>query len=285
MADHHFEAIGTLWRIHTESPLDRSTVDRLESRALEFDLTYSRFRSDTLVRQAAEHPGSYRFPDDAEPLFSLYRKLYDVTDGAVSPLVGAILEHLGYDQDYSLRRRPGGTTVPDWDDVLRVDGTLLTTTEPIVLDVGAAGKGYLIDLLADILRQGGVRDYLIDGSGDLIHRGTAACRIGLESPLDPTMVIGVADLRNAALCASATNRRAWGDGLHHIIDPATAEPATGVLASWVVADSALLADALATALFLVDPAVLAAHFTFSYVRMLAAGGVEYSINFPGELFV
>lgn len=285
MADHQFEAIGTRWRIHTESPLDPSTIDRLESRAEEFDRTYSRFRPDTLIRQAAEHPGSFRFPDDAGPLFSLYRKLYDVTDGAVSPLVGTTLEHLGYDQDYSLRRHPGHTTVPDWDDVLQVEGTVLTTTEPIVLDVGAAGKGYLVDLLAEILQQDAVDECLIDGSGDLIHRGSTACRVGLESPLDPTMVIGVADLRNAALCASATNRRAWGDGLHHIIDPATAEPATGVLASWVVADSAMLADALATALFLVDPAVLAEHFTFSYVRMRAGGGVEYSINFPGELFV
>ncbi|MGI8414817.1 MAG: FAD:protein FMN transferase, partial [Nakamurella sp.] len=185
---------------------------------------------------------------------------------------------------YSLDRRPGAVAVPGWDDVLTVDGNLLTTTEPVLLDVGAAGKGYLVDLLAEILQAAGIGDYLIDGSGDLAQHGQDVCRVGLEHPLDPTMVVGVANLQNAALCASATNRRRWGENLHHIIDPATAEPTVGVLASWVVADTAILADGLATALFLSEPATLADHFDFSYVRMLATGAVEYSTNFPGELF-
>ncbi|MDQ2847804.1 MAG: FAD:protein FMN transferase [Actinomycetota bacterium] len=284
MPSHTFEAIGTRWTITTDVPLSASTAAALESRAEQFDASYSRFRTDSLVGRVAEGAGSYQFPSDAEPLFSLYRKLYQVTDGAVSPLVGRALEHLGYDAGYSLHRRSGPVTVPAWDDVLAVDGSVLTTTAPVLLDVGAAGKGYLVDLLAEILQADGIGDYLIDGSGDLAQHGEKVCRVGLEHPLDPTMVIGVANLQNAALCASATNRRRWGENLHHIIDPATADPTVGVLASWVVADTAALADGLATALFLAEPATLADHFTFSYVRVLASGAVEHSTSFPGELF-
>ncbi|MDQ6658229.1 MAG: FAD:protein FMN transferase [Actinomycetota bacterium] len=279
-----FEAIGTRWTITTDPQLTASTAASLESRAAKFDFSYSRFRSDSLVCQVAERAGSYQFPSDATPLFSLYRRLYRATDGAVSPLVGRALEHLGYDAGYSLHRRSGAVTVPAWDDVLSVEGSVLTTTAPVLLDVGAAGKGYLVDLLADILHADGITDYLIDGSGDLAQHGKDVCPVGLEHPLDPTMVIGVANLHNAALCASATNRRRWGENLHHIIDPATAEPTVGVLASWVVADTAVVADGLATALFLAEPATLADHFDFSYVRMLASGAVEYSTNFPGEIF-
>ena len=96
--------------------------------------------------------------------------------------------------------------------------------------------------------------------------------------------MGVAVLGNGALCGSATNRRAWGEGLHHVVDPATGEPTTGVRATWVAADSAMVADGLSTALFFTEPAVLARDFAFSYVRMPSTAGIEYSNNFDGELF-
>jgi thiamine biosynthesis lipoprotein len=60
-------------------------------------------------------------------------------------------------------------------------------------------------------------------------------------------VIGVVDLVNRALCASAVNRRTWGEGLHHVIDGRTRKPTTEVVATWVIADDAATADGLARA--------------------------------------
>ncbi len=54
---------------------------------------------------------------------------------------------------------------------------------------------------------------------------------------------------DAALCASATNRRAWGDGLHHVLDARTGVPVRSVVATWAVGADAMRADAIATALF------------------------------------
>ncbi|MGZ3089125.1 FAD:protein FMN transferase, partial [Pseudomonas aeruginosa] len=59
-------------------------------------------------------------------------------------------------------------------------------------------------------------DVVVDGSGDLAVRGTPV-RVGLEHPYDPARAIGVVEVRGAALCASAVTRRAWGDGLHHVL--------------------------------------------------------------------
>jgi thiamine biosynthesis lipoprotein ApbE len=109
-------------------------------------------------------------------------------------------------------------------------------------------------------------------------------QVGLEHPLDPRLVIGVANLQNRALCASAVNRRAWGDGLHHVLDARTGAPATEVVATWVVADDAALADGLATALFFTGVHRLAEIHRFAYVRMLADGRAERSPDFDGELF-
>lgn len=279
-----FDAIGTRWQIDTEVPLAPALLQRIRSRVERFDADYSRFRPDSLVRRLAASPGTYRFPADAAPLFALYRRLYDATGGAVTPLVGGALEHLGYGADYRLRRRAGPGRVPEWDDVLTVDGSVLTTREPVLLDVGAAGKGFLVDLVAGLLTDGGVEDFVVDASGDLVVRGTWTERVGLEDPHHPGQVVGVAELTGAALCASATTRRSWGDGLHHIVDPGTGEPTTAVVATWVVHESCAVADGLATALFLAEPEQLSRGFGFRYVRMLADGRVQLSTDFDGELF-
>jgi FAD:protein FMN transferase len=206
-----FDAIGAPWQIDTAAPIDAATERAISARIEEFDRTWSRFRDDSLVTRVATTPGVHEFPADAPALFALYRALYEATDGAVTPLVGRALERLGYDRAYSLRPSGAPVRVPAWDDSVAWDGHALSTVSPVVVDVGAAGKGYLVDIVGDILTASGVEDFLIDASGDLVHAGSGSARIALEHPLDPTSAIGVATVSNGSLCASASNRRAWGD--------------------------------------------------------------------------
>jgi thiamine biosynthesis lipoprotein len=279
-----FEAIGAPWRISTPTELAPAVTDAVRIRIDDFDRVYSRFRSDSLVSQIAATAGTWDFPPDAAPLFALYRALYNATEAAMSPLVGERLENLGYDRDYTLRPRDEAVEVPRWDEIMHWDGTRLTTTGRVLVDVGAAGKGYLVDLVAAVLRLHGVDEYLVDASGDLLHRGAEPVRVGLEHPFDDTKAIGICELQNASICASAPNRRSWGDGLHHILDATTGEPTTSVAATWAVASTGLVADGLATALFFAAAPALSASYTFDYVRMFPDQRVEYSRTFPGELF-
>jgi thiamine biosynthesis lipoprotein len=110
-------------------------------------------------------------------------------------------------------------------------------------------------------------------------------RIALEHPLDPRKAVGVAELADGAFCASATTRRAWGDGLHHVLDPATGLPTRGVLATWVLAPTALVADGIATALFFDPAADFVARRTVGFARMFDDGSVDVSPDFPGEMFL
>jgi FAD:protein FMN transferase len=284
MRDWEFEAIGAPWRISTPDELPAQTADAVRARIEDFDRVYSRFRPDSLVSQIAAEPGSWEFPPDAAPLFALYRTLYNATEAAMSPLVGGRLENLGYDRDYTLTPRDEAVEVPRWDEIMHWDGTRLTTTSPVLVDVGAAGKGYLVDLVATVLRDAGVDEYLIDASGDLLHRGPEPVRVGLEHPFDATKAIGICNLQNASICASAPNRRSWGNGLHHILDATTGEPTTTVAATWAHASSGLVADGLATALFFASAPAMSASYAFDYVRMFPDLRVEYSRTFPGEIF-
>lgn len=272
------------WQIDTAQPLSAEADAAIAARIDDFDRTYSRFRDDSLVSTIAHTPGTYRFPPDAPPLFELYRRLYDATNGAMNPLVGRALEELGYDSTYSLQPSATRTRVPEWHEALSWNGNELTTRTPAMLDIGAAGKGYLVDLVAEVLREHGVEASTVDASGDILHRGDSDLRVALEHPLDTNKAIGVMSVQNQALCASAPNRRAWA-GLHHILDARTGLPTDRIVATWAIAPTALEADGLATALFFAEPATLAAEFDFQWVRMFSTGRVEYSPEINGELFL
>lgn len=281
-----FEAIGTQWQIDTARALNSAQWSTLHHRIEQFDRTWSRFRSDSLVGRLAHKPTTVEFPAEAEPLIELYRRLYDGTGGAVTPLIGGTLADLGYDADYRFSPGPTVRATPAWDEAMRWDGPVVTTTGPVALDVGAAGKGLLVDLLGELLTSFEVGSFVVDGSGDLLHHGADAIRVGLEHPADPSKVIGVVPLSGDALAASAGNRRSWA-GLHHIVDPRTGDPVRDVVATWVVAGSAMVADGLATALFFTSPtetAALAEPFGADWLRVLGDGSAHWSPTFEGELF-
>lgn len=286
-----FDAIGTSWEINTAAPLGAVTRAQTLDLVERFDSLYSRFRHDSIVTRIAKAAdgGAFSFPADAGPMFDLYDRLHDATEGAVDPLVGRDLEHLGYGGDYALVPDHEGITAtvahrPVWHRDVQREGNTITTRRPLVVDVGAVGKGRLVDLISDLLTAAGFKDFVVDGGGDICHRGDTALDIGLEHPLDPDMVIGVANLKNGSICASASNRRTWGDGLHHVLDGRTGRPTTEVIATWAVASDTATADGLATALFFGASSRLMAMFDFSYLRMFADGRVEISDNFDGEVF-
>lgn len=274
-----FEAIGTQWSIETAEPLG-DTARKIAERIEEFDQTYSRFRDDSLVTKISQSAGEYHFPIDVEKMVELYRSLCTATDGAMTPLVGSVLVEAGYDKDYSLQTK-AVHDVPMWDDAMEWNGSTVKTKAPVVLDFGAMGKGYLIDIIAEILEREEFDTYVIDASGDVRVRGTSQ-NIGLENPFDTNSVIGTVQIKNASLCASATNRRAWGEW-HHVINAKTAKPVDDIVATWVVADDTMVADAMATALFFVDADKLR-EWDFEYVRLDKHGCIDKSPGFVGELF-
>jgi len=287
-----FDGIGTQWEVVTASPLGPRLRQRVLDRVERFDHAWSRFRDDSLVTRLAREGGAATFPEEAGSLFELYDRLHDATDGAVDPLVGRDLELLGYDAGYSLvpasrelaeQHRARGRR--RWSVDVRRDDRTLSLAEPTVIDVGAAGKGLLVDLLTDLLLEEGADVTVVDGGGDLRVVGRCPVRVGLEHPWAPDRAVGVVTLSGgAALCASSTTHRAWGPGLHHVLDGRTGRPVRGVVATWVVAADAVTADGIATALFSTPPARLAHDFAFSSVLMRDDGILDTWGDLPGETF-
>lgn len=282
-----FEAIGTVWEIGTPGRLSERERDAVRAAIGDFDRTWSRFRADSLVTALAEDPQEVPAPPDAVAMLDLYRELSEATAGAVQPLVGDSLVARGYDAAYSFLDLGPRSALPHWTSELEWDDGGLALHAPALIDVGAIGKGRLIDVVHDLLGSLGHAERLVDAGGDLRLSG-APIRVGLEHPFDATRAVGVATVADAALCGSAVNRRAWpGEhgGLHHVLDARTGEPVRAYAATWAIAAEAMLADAAATALFFDGGAAFAARFGVEWVRMSTDGAIEWSAGNRMEVFV
>lgn len=278
-----FSAIGTAWEIQTATPLPAAIRESVRDLIDAFDRDWSRFREDSLVTTLARGGGAVPTPPDAAAMLDAYAELSAATAGAVNPLVGDALAGRGYDPGYGFIDHGARPAPGDWTSRLEWSGGRLGLSSPAMIDVGALGKGRLVDrVLAEIAPWVDGR-VVVDASGDLAVRGGPE-RVGLEHPYDPRRAIGVWEVTDAALCASAINRRAWGDGLHHVLDARTGQPVRTVAATWALAADAMTADAVATALFFEGGPELAHRWAVHWVRMTTDGRVEWSPDCKAELF-
>lgn len=288
-----FEALGTHWKIDLSTFKGLSLEKEILGRVEKFDWCYSRFREDSLVSKWASEAGEYELPDDAAELLAFYKKLYDATDGLATPLIGRTMEQAGYDAQYSLKPQKL-TAPPKWEEALYFPGwhpgneenvvkhSLLVVKQPVLLDFGAAGKGYLVDILGELLRKRDVNQFVINAGGDILVSQLEQT-LGLEDPDDDSRILGTVKIKNGALCSSAGNRRKWGR-FHHIINPQTLASPRSVKATWVRAKTTMEADGLATALFFVSPERLLKTFSFDYA-MIENGDLRFSKNFNAEWFL
>jgi thiamine biosynthesis lipoprotein len=90
------------------------------------------------------------------------------------------------------------------------------------IDLGGLAKGWLADRLAE--RMG--FNCLVNLGGDLRARGPGPEGLGWPVGFGGTTVM----LRDQGAATSGTRARAWGRGLHHLVDPRTGRPAESDLA-------------------------------------------------------
>ena len=283
MSTYSFEAIGTSWEISSQDSFD---IEPIQAEIAHYDAYFSRFLPTSFISQLAKKKGIFEVREDLTTLLLMYLPLFHLTGGLFTPLIGQQLVEAGYDSTYSLKEKELHD-IPSLTDVIEVlDSTHIELKQPVLFDIGAIGKGYLIDKVVTMLRNKSLKEFMVDAGGDIYvySESNTPKIIGLEHPDDPTMVLGTMPVCNRGICGSAGNRRKWGN-FHHIINPKTHSSPTHILAVWVVANSTAIADGLSTALFLVKPEVLEKQYRFEYVIVYADGSFLTSKQFSGELFV
>jgi FAD:protein FMN transferase len=290
MHTHTFPALGsqfaiTVWDTISEEHFS-AYMREIETYVHTFEQTYSRFIPTSLLSHLAGKTGTFEVPSELTTMLRYYEQVSLPTQGKITPAIGATLSDLGYDASYSFVKKDTVRTAPAFEDALTiVDPTHLTILQPIHFDLGALGKGYVVDRIVAILRAHQLTHLLVNGSGDIRYLSPSGIPItcGLEHPTDPTLAIGTLTLTEGSLCASGTRRRRWGTDTHHYVDPHTGTSPNTVLATWVWAPTAALADLLASTLFFVAPEALT-QFSFEYLIVNQHLQQKRSAGFTAELF-
>lgn len=166
-ASYKFEAIGTQWELATHNPLGSQTKQLIAQCIEDFDFAYSRFRPDSLVSQLHKQPlDGVSFPDSIKPIYDIYQQLEILSDGKINPLVGTRLDELGYGQGYTLRPKSTLSKIPLFTQTSNLQNNHLKLSQPLILDIGAVGKGLLVDNICKIVANYH-QSFIIDGSGDI----------------------------------------------------------------------------------------------------------------------
>jgi FAD:protein FMN transferase len=179
------------------------------------------------------------------------------TDGAFDPTIGREMEARGFNRDYrsgEVTGTPGGADrrVSFRDLHLDRDRRTVTLGRPLMLDLGAVAKGLAIDLGVQELQP--FRNFVIDAGGDLYLGGRNPVgepwTVGIRHPRLDREVMGTITVSDRAVCTSGDYERPG-----HIVDPRPDRAGDAVvsLSATVVAPTAMLADALATAAFVLGP--------------------------------
>ena len=186
--------------------------------------------------------------------------LAEESGGAFDPTVGHKMSARGFNKEHRtgevVRAAVEGEGDVTYRDV-RLDPKRRTITllRPLTLDLGAVAKGLAVDAAARELAP--FEDFAIDAGGDLYLGGVnpqgEPWRVGIRHPRLDGELIATLCVSNQAVCTSGDyERRGAGSG-HHILDPRKGVCAGSVASATVVASGAMLADALATAAFVLGP--------------------------------
>ncbi len=204
--------------------------------------------------------------------FLLYcKELFTLTKGKTNIMLGSVLR-IWHDCREAADYDPKNARVPDNAaleaaalhtniDSLVIDkdaGTVYISDAEASIDVGAVGKGYVTELLYDMLVAEGVDSFALNIGGNLRTIGKkpdgSEWTTGITNPdnsSDETLICRVR-IGDTSLVTSGDYERYYvvdGKKYHHIIDPATLMPADHFTSVSVFTPDSALADALSTALF------------------------------------
>ncbi|MCC6430091.1 MAG: FAD:protein FMN transferase [Gemmatimonadaceae bacterium] len=253
-------------------------VDRAIAWFSAVEAVCSRFDDTSELRRVCVHVGT---PVAVSPmLFEAVQfavAVADAAEGAFDPTIGAHMESRGFHHDYRSQAVVASgiaddDTVSYRDIELDADTRSITLHRPLLLDLGAVAKGLAIDMAVRELAT--YTDFAIDAGGDLYLSGlneqATPWTVGVRDPATPTVVRERITVSDAAVCTSGDYERPG-----HLVSASartgtTTSPAPrtrganethtaddhAVRAASVttIAPSAMVADAMGTAAYVLGPA-------------------------------
>ncbi len=266
-------AMGSELRLTAWTGNEAAALSAFESVFAEFDrldglLSVWRPGSDVLRLNEAAGTRPIVVADDTRQVLHAAAEAFALSRGAFDITFGRLAEIWKFDHDQDNRiptRKEIDARLPFVDgrtvEVDRPPGTAFITRKGVRVHLGGIGKGFAVDRAIKMLRDLGLRDFMIQAGGDLYaagHRNGRPWRLGINDPRGAESdSFASLDVSDAAFSTSGDYERyfiANGVRYHHLIDTRTGEPAGGCRSVTILAPTALAADWMSTAVFILGPA-------------------------------
>ena len=280
--------MGTTWSARiVDAPADsRDAIDQTLAGVIaqmsnwEPDSDISRFNSSAIGQWVP-------LPPDMMTVLQAGLHVARLSSGAFDPAVGRIVERWGFGPSGVTELVSALTHSSPWT-TIEVDGDKARRMADVTLDFSGIAKGFAVDAVARRLRDLGATSFLIEIGGEL--RGQSVKPDGqpwwvdAEAPPGlslPTLRVALYGLSIATSGDYRRFREEGGRRLSHSIDPMTGCPIANDVASvTVLHDSAMLADAWATAITVLGHErgmALATRqgLAARLIRREGSGGLEY----------
>jgi len=138
---------------------------------------------------------------------------------------------------------------------ITVDSVIRFKKQGMKLDLSGIAKGYAVDLAVEELKSAGITCGLVEAGGEIKVFGNKIWKIGIKDPRTPGLK-RILELKNQAVATSGDYEQYFiVDGVRysHILDPRTGFPVRDCASVTIITDNTMLADALATGVFVLGP--------------------------------
>jgi thiamine biosynthesis lipoprotein len=288
-------AMGTVLEISLVARNRDTGRDRIdfEFQQVEFlEAIVSRYRPDSQLNQINAAAGQPPIAVDSRLHDLILRsvELGGLTDGSfdvtVGPLISLWKDAADRDREPSDSQIEAARALVGFDRIALEAGKVGLEREGMSIDLGGIAKGYALDLMADRLRSSTRLGALLSfGLSSVWAIGAPPNDFGwrlLLRPPSPKHELGVLTLRDQALSVSSSLgqwKEIGGKRFGHVIDPRSGRPVNEPKRAAVVAETAAEAEALSTALVVLDPA---AGLALVEARKGAEARIDDANGFVGE---
>jgi len=138
-----------------------------------------------------------------------------------------------------------------WEKIKLLDENTIEKKKQVGLNFGAIAKGYAVDRAIDVLKTLGIKEALVNAGGEISVIGNDWI-VGIQHPREINSIIKKIKLDGFTVATSGDYEQYFevdGNRYHHILDPKTGYPSTGLQSVTIINKSNAIADALATAVF------------------------------------
>ena len=197
--------------------------------------------------------------DDLKEILSISKELFQKTNKHYDITIGALSEIWDFENEVIPTEEEIEKAVQITDfDKLMIQNKYLYKPDGVKINLGSLAKGFIVDEVVEYLKQQEVISGFVNAGGDMrIFGRENPFKIGIQHPRsESNEIIDVINVGNKSVVTSGDYERYFlkdGKRYHHILDPLTGYPSQYAISVTVIAETALIADAYSTALFLLEP--------------------------------